>query len=344
MNQNKNVNVRKCEDKCFTIAMINKEISDLLRKTENAKKLVLLQNFVEKIKIETYIKRLKLCFYVFLCLLMLACVLKMGFFDKFVNWGFRRTSIKLVTKLDWFKYRNQKCYISNPAKHVRQLEVEDCEQCETINRVTVINDTYGSDFMKLVKQDIPVALPNSVADEVKAYENVTDFVDLFLSIDDFALYEPCGFASNLKRKVDDHRHLLQLIASHDVGSFYTHWENCADVSYKSFRRFYGRPKFLPPNIQLTDSNWAMLCSDYDGRTLKQIEVISPLFIMMVVKGHAEITLSPRVICKGYCSDEIRKTLHEGTVLLLTDSFWLLKYTPSCKDDETILIGINGYFD
>ena len=338
-----NSGTKHCRDNCITIATINNEISDLLKRTDQSKKDVILQEFAIKIKTENYIRRLKQLFYAFLCLLVFACVLKLGCFDRFISWSFRRASVKVVSKLDWYRYINQKCYVPNPSKYVRHFQREDCEQCETINSVALINDTEKTNFKRLVKYDIPVAIKYSGPGEFKVFANVTDFVDLFLSIDALAEYEPCEFASNLKGKVDDHRQLLNLIDTDGVTSFYAHWENCADISFKAFRQFYERPKFLPPNIQLTDSNWAMLCVHYDGRTLKPVQVTSPLFIMMVMKGNVEITLSPRDICQGYCS-EITETLYEGTVLLLTDTLWLLHYTPSCKNNETILFGINGYFD
>ena len=338
-----NYDTTQYDDHCAAMATINGDISDLLKRIGKPNKDVILEEFAKKTKSDKYKKLAKQFCYVFGCFLVISFVVKLGCFDQFISWSFRRSTIKMVSKMDWYKYRNQKCFVPNPSKYVRAFQQEDCEQCETITDVIFLNDIDGMNFMRFVKQDIPVAIDYSEASNFKVFDNVTEFVDLFLSIDTLAEYEPCGFASNLKAKVDDHRQLLNLIDSHDVKSFYAHWENCADTSFKAFRQFYERPGFLPPNIQLTDSNWAMLCSDYNGRTVKSVDLTSPLFIMMVMKGEMEITLSPREICQGYCS-QIKKMLQEGQVLLLTDYLWRLHYKPSCHDNETILIGMNGHFD
>lgn len=329
--------------KCFEIKMLNKEITSLLKRVEKPDRKVLMQDFIYKIKIDRYMRAVKRGIFVLCFLFLLGCILKTGYFDKLISWSFRRTTIKLFHKLDWFQYRNQRCFLQNPSKRTAIFDIEDCEQCENMNKVNFINDTLGSHFMKLVKQDYPVVLSETGLAVSETFESVVDFVDLFLSVDDLSIYEPCRFASNVKRKVYDHRQLLQLISSGDVTSFYAHWENCAEISFKSFRRFYVRPEVLPANIQLTNANWVMLCSDYQGNTPKLIDFNSPLFVMLVLKGRVEINISPRAICNKKCP-EIIETLHKGNILLLTDALWRLKYIPFCPNNETILIGINGYFD
>ena len=339
----KRSNFKQCRDKCFSKMMINEELHNLLKLADVSERLILLKDFVNKIKTQRYIQALKRFMYTLCFIFVIACILKSGPLDKWFSWMFRITSIKLLSRIDWTQIRNTRCLVANPTIPTRVFDLTDCDQCENIDGVMHVNQIDGSNFMTLLKQDIPVVVTQTGKDTPQTFESVVEFVDLFLSVDDLGLYEPCGFASNLKRKVDDHRQLLQLINTGDVLSFYAHWENCAEISYKSFRRFYERPEFLPANIQLTESNWAMICSHYQGKRPKSIERHSPLYIMMVLKGHVDIKISPWSICNTTCS-EITERLYAGGVLLLTDTLWQLEYTPSCKDGDTIVIGINGYFD
>ena len=343
MERRKKIGTDNDQDRCFTRLIINDELNRLLLKVRHHDKNSLLKDFIKPIKMQLYATVSRRIMYTLCVIFVGVCILKTGCFDKYISWNLRKISISLLSKFDWAKLRNKRCFLSNPSKFTREFKQEDCEQCENINNLNSINVTHFSDAMRLVKQDFPVVVTDSWSKQSKPFENVSDFVDLFLSVDDLGIYEPCGFASNMKRKAEDHHQLLQLVASGEVTSFYAHWENCAELAFKSFRRFYERPEFLPANIQLTDSNWVILCSGYQGKTQKQIDISSPLYIMMVMRGDVTITISPRKICNTTCT-VIAETLKEGMVLLLTNTLWQLKYTPTCKDSETIVIGINGYFD
>ena len=345
METRKRRSLKSRQDKCFARLMINEELNYLLKSTDPNQTKAFLKDFVYKIKTKRYLSISKWLLSIIGALFLIACVFKTGFLDKRTYWILRKTSIKMISSvgIGGGYIRNKRCLIPNPSIITRELDVNDCDQCETIDDVILLNQSNKSEFMPLVKQDIPVVVMEEELHKPDTYDSVAEFVHLFLSVNDLSLYEPCGFASNLKRKTNDHRELLQLVDTGGVISLYAHWENCADISYKAFRQFYQRPNFLPPNVQLTDPNWVMICSNYQGKFPKVIDNRSPLFMLIVLKGHVDITIKPWAVCNASCT-EITYRLHSGWILLLTDTLWELNYTPSCKGNETILIGVNGYFD
>lgn len=49
-----------------------------------------------------------------------------------------------------------------------------------------------------------------------------------------------------------------------------HRENCEVESIKTGRRFYPRPYFMSPSIDLSFNNWIVVSNQYKTKTFKQV--------------------------------------------------------------------------
>ena len=47
-------------------------------------------------------------------------------------------------------------------------------------------------------------------------------------------------------------------------------ENCNKKAAKALRQLYRRPYFIPHMVDLSDSNWVLISSDFKGKVYKEV--------------------------------------------------------------------------
>ena len=82
--------------------------------------------------------------------------------------------------------------------------------------------------------------------------------------------------------------------------FYNCRQNCFKESAKLFRQVYKRPEFLPSTVELANTNWVFISSNYAPKESKYIRVSTKFSLIfqlksfvgeLMTKCHAEISLN-----------------------------------------------------
>jgi len=263
--------------------------------------------------------------------------------DKFLKWSLRKIVIQFSGLIDFYEYHNSKCFIYNPLEVIGQ-DSNQCDICEDFNDVKYYFDNghlnlTETNFNLQMKYPFVVRRTGSEDQGTSVYSMVEEYV----SNKRLSIFHPCQFESNWKSKAVDHWTLMNMIHKHEASSFYLVWENCAEQSLKEFRQFYYRPNFLEPNVQLTGSNWALLCSDFDGKRYRDVELMAPLAVFIVKKGIVKVNLAPHDDCSEMCS-AFSMTLKSTDVLVFSSSLYTLSVLPKCRNKELIAVGFGGQAD
>ncbi|XP_072444125.1 uncharacterized protein [Chiloscyllium punctatum] len=108
--------------------------------------------------------------------------------------------------------------------------------------------------------------------------------------------------------------------------------NCNKAAAKVIRAFYQRPYFLPPVVELAESNWLLMASqeengavedtfvkvkDHDGDLLMWIAQLQGIF---------EVQLLPKDICASKCTLFTLK-LSPGEIVAIPLQMWEVQYRP-----------------
>lgn len=256
----------------------------------------------------------------------------------------RRASIAVLPYWDWTRLYFEDCLVENPYYKGHELLDEDCELCENIDRVerytNMSHRVVAEDFLK---RDIPFIVTDGMDDWPALRKFTIKFLDQLYSQEDILKeVAPCMFHSNVRIRYGQAKALLHKAALGDISNWYGHWENCDKQAAKTLRQFYHRPYFMPPMVEMGESNWLFVASQYKGRKNKPADIAMPMMMFAQVKGQTRIQLAPRRPCDEACS-KLYTTLHEKEILVTTDFMWLLDYKP-IGDQETIAIGAGGFFD
>ena len=258
--------------------------------------------------------------------------------QRFFKWSVRNTFTYAFGDIKLKLATESRCLVQNT---YRQNKFDDnvCELCENTMFEEINTQEMGkiNDFLQL---EVPLVVTNSVN---TLEDNLRMFAQSFLSNENLALFHPCQFKSNYKSKIREHRQLLQMVKNGNIKSFYSVWENCAEISYKSFRRFYQRPGVLGNNVQLTGTNWVFICSHFDSQTFRDIETFSQFVTVIVQKGSAEIRLVPIEPCMSVCFTQTTY-ITRGDTLIFSGLLYHISIRPSCSGEETLLIGVGGFLD
>lgn len=265
---------------------------------------------------------------------------------KFLKWASRQAVIQFDGVVDFNEYHNKKCFIANGLKRDLDYDSYECDICENFDKLQYFYDN-GSHFdVNKINANLRTKSPFVVRQQSFKEQrkiSVETWIADILSNERLSYFHPCQYQSNWKSKALDHWGLLRMLQRKEVMSYYVLWENCADIALKEFRQYYQRPKFLAPNVQLTGSNWAMICSNFRGRRYREIELFDPLVIVMVQTGLLEVNLEPLSECEDVCSS-LSLSLNTADVLVFSSTLYRLTVLPMCKDNETIVTGVGGFAD
>jgi len=267
-----------------------------------------------------------------------------------LSWGSRRFVIALFSKfVDFEHLRNQQCFIKNQLKFPSSDENSAiCDVCEQIDGVVeidlnggTVNETMKDFIDGLIQSDVPFVARNGQIVEDKTTKF---FLDSYLTSEQLSSFHPCQFMSNWKPRVVDHWELMTKVADNpEMTSYYVIWENCAVKAARAFRQLFERPKFLGANVQLTESNFAIMCSGFGGKSYREIELTSRLATIVAEIGSLPVRLEAFPVCSGACAS-LEFVLTAGDVLVFSADVYRLLVRPSCIDNEILAVGANGNID
>ncbi|KAI0226288.1 hypothetical protein LSAT2_023083 [Lamellibrachia satsuma] len=256
----------------------------------------------------------------------------------------RLASIQILPHWDWSKLYNEHCLIENPYYTEAELTEEDCLRCENltvISRVSTLSQAVMADYH--LKQEIPVIVTDAMTDWPAMDKFNVKFLDqLYSTQDDMKRMMPCMFDSDVNNVYDDPRVLLPKVASGKISQWYAHWENCDKLCAKVIRQFYHRPYFVPPMVEMADTNWIFVASQYNNSQPKIVNIARNMVLFAQLHGSSKIQLLPKSPCNTTCST-LYCTLHRGEILAVTDVTWRLEYIPTGAA-ESIAVGIGGLYD
>ncbi|XP_067128181.1 uncharacterized protein [Centruroides vittatus] len=252
--------------------------------------------------------------------------------------------IKILPFWDWTYLYRSACFISNPFYTAPGLDESDCQICEDLSGIDIVNFTTSEVVMeRYLKNDIPFIVNNATkgwaVNENFNINNITEiYLDELESND-----EVCMFQTNLK--IDNHINLLETLTSHNLlNRWYAHWENCGRITEKALRKLYSRPYFTPLALEMREPSWILLSYNFKGRIYKMINFAPDTKIVWLVqiRGFNYIQLKAKEPCFNSC-EVLHEVLHRGQIFMFTTNLWQLEYLPG-EDAENIALIIGGYFD
>lgn len=281
-----------------------------------------------------------------MCIVMAVYLLfQIGWVIKMSNILFRHLLLLILPRWDWTKIYYSDCFISNPYYVSRTLLEDDCNVCESLEHLERLSNissrVVSEDYLK---NDIPFIATDAMEDwpvmntEQFWFDNVTE---MYLSEDLRSIY-PCELTSNLRLRQDDLRTFLKKIHNPDVRRWYGHWENCNKKAAKTLRQLYRRPYFIPHMVDLSDSNWVMISSDFKGKVYKEVDFQTELLWVAQVRGWSHIRLVPREPCDHFCP-ELLDTLTEGHMVVVTNLLWKFEYIPG-EHTDNLALAVGGFWN
>ncbi|XP_042237815.1 uncharacterized protein LOC121876610 [Homarus americanus] len=277
-------------------------------------------------------------------LLVLYLLLQIPWVQKLATVLFRHSLLLLLPKWDWSRIYYSDCFITNPYYVSRALTEDDCNVCESLDKVdrltNVSSHVVSEDYLK---NDIPFIVTDAMDDwpvmntEQFWFDNITE---MYLSEELRTIY-PCELTSNLRLRPDDLRTFLKKIHNPDIHRWYGHWENCNKKAAKALRQIYRRPYFIPHMVDLSDSNWVIISSDFKGKVYKEIDFQTELLWVGQVRGWSRIRLVPREPCDHFCP-ELLETITEGQMMLVTNLLWKFEYIPG-EHTDNLAVAVGGFW-
>ncbi|KAK3891775.1 hypothetical protein Pcinc_004354 [Petrolisthes cinctipes] len=256
----------------------------------------------------------------------------------------RHFLVLLLPKWDWTRIYYSDCFISNPYFVSRTLIEDDCNVCESMEKLDrLANASSKVVAEEYLKNDVPFIVTDAMEDWPVMntnefwFDNITE---MYLS-EELQDIHPCELTSNLRLRPDDLRSFLKKIHSPSVHRWYGHWENCNKKAAKALRQVYRRPYFIPHMVDLSDSNWVLLSSDFKGKVYKEINYQTELLCVGQVRGWSKFRLVPREPCDHYCP-ELLDTITEGQMVVVTNMLWKFEYIPG-EDTDNLAVAVGGFW-
>jgi hypothetical protein len=262
---------------------------------------------------------------------------------RFVKAAVRRVGVAVIPYWDWSVLHDRDCVIENPLFKGVTVSKYDCEICESLQVLRrVRNTTQTTITNRFLKRDIPVIVEDGTRPEDSDNISIAYLSEVFRTHPILNDYPSCRFMSNVRVKYGNHRAFLQQAGKGEITEYYAHWENCYTNAGKAFRHFFKRPYFLPAMVQLSETNWIFLSSEFQGKKPKRVPIYRPMVMLMQLRGSMRVFLEARGPCGTECPT-LTEVLEEGDILVTTDFLWDVRYLPG-RGGENVAIGVGGRFD
>ncbi|XP_077996127.1 uncharacterized protein LOC144449465 [Glandiceps talaboti] len=263
----------------------------------------------------------------------------------------RYTQLKTLKYWDWTDIYENDCIIENPYYEVASLTESDCEDCEGLDEIEGTSEVTEDEMTEeFVYVHVPVIVTDAI-DNWKAYKEFdTEFIaKLFFDDSVINSTKICNFY-NADNRYTYVKQVMRGIRNGTNTEWHMHWENCNDRPVKQIRKYYQRPYFIPPMVEMRMSNWIFVSSGV--RKGKQ-QALGSDFVSSLntgasmtwfaqLKGHYEVKLTPHHICKDSCN-VITATLSPGDMLVFTNQMWTFEYRV-VQEDDAVALSSSGDFD
>ncbi|GCB67215.1 hypothetical protein scyTo_0010216 [Scyliorhinus torazame] len=250
----------------------------------------------------------------------------------------RALLIQLLPYWDWTLYSNSDCLIRNPyyfESGLESLQLADCiSVCQRYPKVESLHRVDPKDVLQnYLRQNLPLIITDGAEEWVAQREFTVPFLTRLYS-DHPALQNTkvCSYWDSHHSLENSPGAFLEEVHRQRLIQWAIQWKNCNKAAAKVIRAFYQRPYFLPPVVELAESNWLLMASgaedgamentfvkvrDHDGDLLMWIAQLQGVF---------EIQLLPKGMCASRCT---HYTLHlsPGETVAVPLQMWEVQYRP-----------------
>ncbi|XP_051888139.1 uncharacterized protein LOC127579401 isoform X1 [Pristis pectinata] len=283
--------------------------------------------------------RLALAAGVLLLLLLPGCLLLCGGpATRFLSFCGRVLLIQLLPYWDWTLYSNTDCLIRNPYYFARGLEslqltdcINVCQKYPTVESLQKVDPKVV--LQKYLRQNLPLVITDGAEEWVALREFTVPFlIRLFSEHPVLQNTIVCSYWDSHDSLEKSPSAFLGKVHHQRLAQWAIQWKNCNKAAAKVIRGFYQRPYFLPPVVELAESNWLLMASqaenggtedkfikvgDYDGDLLMWIAQLQGVF---------EIQLLPKDMCASNCTHYTLQ-LSPGEAVAVPLQMWEVQYRP-----------------
>ncbi|XP_020370161.1 uncharacterized protein LOC109914956 [Rhincodon typus] len=272
-------------------------------------------------------------------LLLLGCILlcsRPG--SRFLSYCGRALLIQLLPYWDWTLYSNTDCLIRNPyyfESGLESLQLSDCiTVCQRYPKVEFLRKVDPKVVLQnYLRQNLPVIITDGAEEWVAQREFTLPFLtQLYSGHPVLQSTEVCSYWDSLHSVEDTPMAFFEKVRQQRLNQWAIQWKNCNKAAAKVIRAFYHRPYFLPPVVELAESNWLLMASqeengavedtfvkvkDHDGDLLMWIAQLQGIF---------EVQLLPKDVCASKCTHYTLK-LSPGEIVAIPLQMWEVQYRP-----------------
>ncbi|XP_067910951.1 uncharacterized protein [Heterodontus francisci] len=249
-----------------------------------------------------------------------------------------REAVMLLPYWDWTLYSNTDCLIRNPYYFERGLESLQLTDCITIcQRYPTVESLRRVDpkvvLQNYLRQNMPLIIMDGAEEWVAQREfNVRFLTQLYSGHPVLQNTKVCSYWDSHHSLENSPGAFLEKINRKGLAQWAIQWKNCNKAAAKVIRAFYQRPYFLPPVVELAESNWLLMASreenggiedtfvkvrDHDGDLLMWIAQLQGVF---------EVQLLPKDICASTCTHYTLQ-LSPGETVAVPLQMWEVQYRP-----------------
>uniref|UniRef100_UPI00398F88DF uncharacterized protein isoform X1 n=1 Tax=Pristiophorus japonicus TaxID=55135 RepID=UPI00398F88DF len=273
-----------------------------------------------------------------LLLLLLLLVLCSRPGSGFLSFCGRALLIQLLPYWDWTLYSNTDCLIGNPyyfEKGLESLQLTDC--INVCRRYPTVESLHRADpkvvLQNYLRQNLPLIITDGAEEWVAQREFTVPFLtQLYSSHLVLQNTVVCSYWDSHHSLENNPGAFLEKVHRQRLAQWAIQWKNCNKAAAKVIRAFYQRPYFLPPVVELAESNWLLMASraensgiedtfvkvrDHDGDLMMWIAQLQGVF---------EVQLLPKDICAGKCTHYTLQ-LSPGETVAVPLQMWEVQYRP-----------------
>ncbi|XP_069788970.1 uncharacterized protein [Narcine bancroftii] len=276
---------------------------------------------------------------VLLLLLPTCLLLHSGPAARFLSFCGRALLIQLLPYWDWTLYSNtQDCLIRNPyytARGLESLQPADCiNVCQKYPAVESLQKVDPKVVLqKYLRQNLPLVITDGTEEWAALREFTVPFLTrLFNGHSMLQNTIVCSYWDSHNSLEKSPSAFLEKIHDQRLAHWAIQWKNCNKAAAKVIRGFYQRPYFLPPVVELAESNWLLMASQAENRTPVDMFVKvgdhdgDLLMWIAQLQGVFEVQLLPKDICANNCTHYTLE-LSPGEIVAVPLQMWEVQYRP-----------------
>ncbi|XP_067910950.1 uncharacterized protein [Heterodontus francisci] len=213
----------------------------------------------------------------------------------------------------------------------RALLIQICQRYPTVESLRRVDPKVV--LQNYLRQNMPLIIMDGAEEWVAQREfNVRFLTQLYSGHPVLQNTKVCSYWDSHHSLENSPGAFLEKINRKGLAQWAIQWKNCNKAAAKVIRAFYQRPYFLPPVVELAESNWLLMASreenggiedtfvkvrDHDGDLLMWIAQLQGVF---------EVQLLPKDICASTCTHYTLQ-LSPGETVAVPLQMWEVQYRP-----------------